>query len=179
MCLPRHQEVVTLTSWTNIVIYSKDNFFVNSPFVLFGSGLKAKSQACVWLICINEKQNKDDETIFQLYWSTQKMLDGCHKEVSGVLTGVTCWFIRSTVEISEFLFLQTNNCMSHSIKIIENRFFWPWGVWIQILLICVHNCSLLRHVNAIQELPDILVFDCGGLLDESSWKRKTWVWKRS
>lgn len=104
MCLPRHQEVVTLTSLINIVIYSKDNFFVNSPFVLFGSGLKAKSQACVWLICINEKQNKDDETIFQLYWSTQKMLDGCHKEVSGVLIGVTCWFIRSTVEISEDFF---------------------------------------------------------------------------
>lgn len=39
--------------------------------------------------------------------------------------------------------------------------------WV-LLLFWVHNSSLLRYVNTVQKLPDILIFDCGGLLDKSS-----------
>ena len=40
------------------------------------------------------------------------------------------------------------------------------------LLVQWHYRSLLRHINTIQELSDILIFDCGGLLDESGWNRE-------
>lgn len=35
--------------------------------------------------------------------------------------------------------------------------------------------SLLGHVNTVQELSDILIFDRCGLLDQSSWNREARV----
>jgi hypothetical protein len=34
------------------------------------------------------------------------------------------------------------------------------------LFLCLYDCGLLRDVETIQELTDILVLHCGGLLDE-------------
>ena len=36
------------------------------------------------------------------------------------------------------------------------------------LVLILHHGSLLRNVQTIQELPDVLIFDSGRLLDQSS-----------
>ena len=37
------------------------------------------------------------------------------------------------------------------------------GVW--------HNCTLVRHVNTIQELPDVFIADTADTLNRCSWRR--------
>ena len=36
-------------------------------------------------------------------------------------------------------------------------------------LVSLLHSSLLRHIDAVQKLPDILVFNCCGLLNQSGW----------
>lgn len=44
--------------------------------------------------------------------------------------------------------------------------FWNWVTY--VLFISLLHCSLFRHIDTIQKLSDILVFNCCGLLDQSS-----------
>lgn len=50
---------------------------------------------------------------------------------------------------------------------------WSWSLLTDftetnLVLLLFHHCSLLADIDAIQELPDVLLSHSGGLLDQSS-----------
>lgn len=45
-----------------------------------------------------------------------------------------------------------------------------FGVWL-------HHSGLLTDIDAIQKLPDVLLSDCGGLLDQGRWKEARSEWE--
>ena len=49
-----------------------------------------------------------------------------------------------------------------------------------LLVFNFNNSGLLADINAIKELPDVLLPDRGGLLDQGRWrgKRKGQVWEQ-
>lgn len=45
-----------------------------------------------------------------------------------------------------------------------------FGIWL-------HHSGLLTDVDAVEKLPDVLLSDCGGLLDQGSWKEIRGEWE--